>query len=204
MALLARMTDPRLNIGCGRQVHPEWVNADTDAYDTWPADYRILFEGDTDAPQAGDVIQLAGPGFPWPDSTFAGIACHHVLQMIPYPQLVPWLAELRRVTEPGGWLRVSVPDLMRAISAHRRNDSAWFPIADDLEPTVGGKFCLYLSQAGGTRSVFTVPWLRDLLERAGWQAPQVAYPGTQSDGTPEWLHQLDSRPHESVFMEAFA
>lgn len=172
----------RLNIGCGPDIRPGWVNIDRDVY--FGLDWR------------GDVLT----GLPWPDETFDGAVANHVLQMVAYPDIVPWLNEVRRVLKPDARLRLLVPDLLGAISAFHDRSAGWFPIDDTLEPDINGKLCLYVSQAGATRSVFTGPWMTNLCDRALF-ADSVVIESSATLG-PSWLTELDSRHHESIIVEA--
>lgn len=173
---------PLLNIGAG-WVHPDepWLNVDVD-------------------PQFG--LPLADPlapgGLPWPDGYFRGGVAHHVLMMIPRADLIPWLVEVRRVVD--GPLRISVPDLLRAVEAYHEGDVAWFPIADEIERTLGGKLVTYITQGGQTRSVFTLSYLMGLCADAGFSSVTRAVYGV-SERLPI-LAALDSRPSESLYVEA--
>jgi len=53
--------------------------------------------------RVGDAFQLDCP-----DDAFDLSACRHVLQAVPHAELV--LAEMKRVTRPGGWLHLLVED----------------------------------------------------------------------------------------------
>ncbi len=142
-------------------------------------------------------------GLPFEDTTFDHVVSHHALQMLSWDELVPALVELRRVTRQGGWLRLSVPDVLAAVYAYEVGDPDHFQIDDANEKTVDGKFCLYVAQAGTTRSVFTALWLEELCVRAGWVNPhRVGFAATTSPW-PE-ITSLDSRPAESIFLEATA
>lgn len=142
-------------------------------------------------------------GLPFEDGTFAYVISHHALQMLPWAVLVNTLTELRRVTMAGGWLRISVPDLLAAVDAYDAADVDHFQVDDQHEKTLDGKLCMYLLQAGATRSVFTAPWLVELCQRAGWAGPhQVPFAATSSP----WpgIVSLDGRRAESLFVEATA
>jgi SAM-dependent methyltransferase len=140
-------------------------------------------------------------GLPFEDAAMAYCVAHHALQMLAWPELVPALAELRRVTRPGGWLRLSVPDLLAAVYAYEVGDADHFQVADANEKTIDGKLCLYLSQAGASRSVFTAAWLEELCIRGGWINPVRVGFGLTASPHPE-ITNLDSRPTESIFVEA--
>lgn len=177
------MTGRRLNIGSGPIVRDGWTNVDRDRY---PGAVR------------GDVLagDLGSRGMA------EGAVAHHVLQMIGWPDLVPWLDHVRGALRYGGYLRLSVPDLRLA--------GDWLdgfgpppPISDDHEASMDGKVCLWVSQAGATRSVFTGPWLVELCLRAGFRDAAVQPHGC-SHG-PEWLTSLDydpDRSSESVYVDA--
>jgi predicted SAM-dependent methyltransferase len=174
----------RLNWGCGPKPPAGWVNSDRDDH-------------------GQDHVGAIRFGLPWDDDTFDQVVSHHTLQMLGWAELGPALAELRRVTRPGGWLRLSVPDLLAAVYAYETGDPDHFQIDDTNEHTLDGKLCLYVSQAGATRSVFTGPWLEELCARAGWVNPQRVGFCVTASPWPE-ITALDSRPAESIFVEATA
>lgn len=137
-------------------------------------------------------------GLPWPDATFDYVVSHHGLMMLPEVDLVPALVELRRVTKPGGWLRVSVPDMDGAWRAKVAGRKWWFPVE---APDIDTAFCLYVTQGGATRSVFTGARLYRLLVLAGWQGARRVQPGDSGSQYPG-IVELDSRPNETLFMDA--
>jgi predicted SAM-dependent methyltransferase len=174
----------RLNLGCGPVTPGGWVNIDRDHYDglQW----------------RGDVVE----GLPYPDHSADGAVANHVLQMVAWSELVSWLTEVRRVLQPFARLRILVPWLAVSFDAYRDNDRDWFPIDPLHEPSLDGAFCMYLTQAGATRSLFTEPWLIELCERAGFrEAHRCEF--RQTNGPP-WLTWLDSRERESLIVEAVA
>lgn len=174
----------RLNFGCGPMVVPGWINSDRD---------------DHGQDHVGDIRD----GLPFRDDSFDYVVAHHALQMLAWPELVPALAELRRVTRPDGWLRLSVPDLLGALFAYEVGDPDHFQIDDAHEKTIDGKLCLYVSQAGATRSVFTPGWLERLCVRAGWSHTHHVVFCVTTSPWPD-ITGLDSRPGESIFLEAAA
>lgn len=174
----------RLSWGSGPVIVAGWTHSDLHA---WGHDQEHV----------GDIRD----GLPFKDGEFDYVVSHHALQQIPWASLVWVLAELRRVTQPGGWLRLSVPDAVAAFLAYRHFHAEHFLVADEHESNLDGKFCLYLSQGGSTRSVFTGPWLCELLERAGWVSPRLV--SFQVSVSPHGgIVELDSRPDESLFVEA--
>ena len=72
-------------------------------------DAAMLTEGDRRAAQAGVAgrvqhVRADAAALPWPDHTFDACRCERLFQHLPDP--VPALAEMVRVTRPGGWVVV--------------------------------------------------------------------------------------------------
>lgn len=86
----------------------------------------------------------------------------------------------------------------RAIVALRGSERSWFPVE---APDIDTAFCLYVTQGGATRSVFTSRRLLRLLVGGGWERVLQAAPG-HSRSPFEGITELDSRSNESIFMEA--
>jgi predicted SAM-dependent methyltransferase len=103
-----------LNLGCGNRFHPDWVNVDSH-----PADPSVM---------AHDMRR----GLPFGDGEFAAVYHSHTLEHFRKADAPAFLVECRRVLEPGGVIRVVVPDLeriartyIRALDAALEGDEAW-------------------------------------------------------------------------------
>jgi predicted SAM-dependent methyltransferase len=84
---------PRLNLGCGSQVHPDWTNVDI-------------------MPRYPGVINHdLNKRLPFADASFEVVYHSHVLEHLTKEQGKAFVAECYRVLKPGGILRVVVPDL---------------------------------------------------------------------------------------------
>ena len=104
----------RLNIGCGRRFHPDWVNVDVQ-----PTDPSVL---------AHDVRR----GIPFPDESFDLVYHSHLLEHLPQQEGRQLLRECCRVLARGGIIRVAVPDLeqiarlyLEALEQARQGDREW-------------------------------------------------------------------------------
>ena len=99
---------PRLNLGCGLDVRPGWVNLDC-----------------ADLPGVNVIHNLDERPFPFGDGSFAQVDCQDVLEHL---DLVPTMAEIHRILRPGGCLRIRSPHFTSFISwadpTHRRTFSA--------------------------------------------------------------------------------
>jgi SAM-dependent methyltransferase len=82
-----------LNIGCGANYHPAWVNVDFE-----PISSEILRH---------DVITP----LPFEASRFDACYCSHVIEHLSPDEARLLMAEIHRVLKPGGIARIVVPDL---------------------------------------------------------------------------------------------
>jgi SAM-dependent methyltransferase len=172
----------RLNWGCGEWAQPGWINSD-------------LKEG------PGVIAADIRAGLPFESASMDYVVSIHALPELAYPELVPALAELRRVLKPRGVLRLGLPDLVKGIEACRRGDVGYFDVPDEEMRSLGGKLAVQLIWYGYSRSVFVGEFVVELLEKAGFrEICEVGYRETAS-GFAE-IVELDNRPHESLFMEA--
>jgi len=165
----------RLNLGCGYETPDDWVNVDIE-----PANDKVI---------KANILE----GLPFDDDHFEFVLMNHTLQMFGYEQLPLVLEEVKRVMKKGATLRILTPDLVLAFNAVIEKNTDHFPIADDLEKTLAGKFARYLFWHGDTRCAFDEFALKDLLERNGFKDVKR---GEYGDC------ELDSRQGESLIMEA--
>lgn len=173
----------RLNWGCGLRPVPGWVNSD-------------IKEG------AGiDVSCDIREGLPFQSDSFDYAVSIHALGELPYPDLVPALEELRRVVKTGGFVRLCLPDLDRAIAAYHQRDDAYFLVPDEDARSIGGKLIVQLTWYGYSRSLFTNDFIEELLDKAGFaEVIRCVYKQTASQYTE--IVDLDDRENESLFVEA--
>lgn len=180
--LLARRP-ARLHWGCGGDVRPGWVNVDR-------------------GPIAGlDVPADLRDGLPLPDDSFDYAASSHALQRIPLPDLVPALAEVRRVLKPGGVLRLCLPDLEKALSAWAGGDEAHFEVSERHARSPSGRFLTHVLWYGEVVSLFTPEWAEELLGRAGFAEVRHCRAG-ETTAPHAGIVEVDRRPDHSLVVEA--
>ena len=173
----------RLNWGCGANTPYGWINSDI-----------------CTAPGI-DLVADIRQGMPCPDNTFDYIVSIHALPELAYVELDPALTELLRVLKPGGWLRLGLPDMDRAIQAYRQRDIDYFLIGDDVIRSLAGKMMVQLTWFGRSRTMYTQEIITELLERNRYvQVRTAEYQQTHSPHA--GITDLDNRPLESLFVEA--
>jgi predicted SAM-dependent methyltransferase len=173
----------RLNWGCGEHPEPGWLNSDI-----------------KDAPGI-DIVADVRAGLPLETDSIDYIVSIHALPELPYTDLVPALAELRRVLKPGGVLRLALPDLERGIAAYQRGDDDYFHVPDEDARSLGAKFVTQMVWYGYSRSLFVPDFVEELLQKAGFDhVDHCAYRKTSSG----WddIVELDNREPETMFVEA--
>jgi len=89
---LARHTSHKLNIGCGGNRVPGWLNVDR-------------------FPPPGVTFMDATARLPFADATFEAVLCEHMIEHVPKSAALHLLVEVRRVLRPGGVARIVTPDL---------------------------------------------------------------------------------------------
>lgn len=174
----------RLHWGCGPITPYGWVNSDI-------------------APFPGvDVVADILEGLPFSDNSFDAIVSIHVLPEIHFRDLDAALKELYRILVPGGTLRLSLPDLDKAIRAYLSQDiDYFFLIPDDKIQCLSGKMIVQLLWYGQSRCLFTTEFVTEILERNGFIDPQpCAF--RKSHSPHEGITDLDDRELESFFIEA--
>ena len=173
----------RLNWGCGGCGEPGWINSDI---------------------KSGPRVDLCcdiRQGLPIGDNSFDYAVSVHALQEIPIADVVPVLGELRRVLKPKGVLRLVLPDLEKGFRAYQRGDREYFMVPDDDAKCLSGKFVYQILWYGYSRTLFTGDFIDELLRNAGF-GRTTACQFRQTHGPFEGIIELDSRPQESLFVEA--
>jgi len=192
-AYLDSHPEPRLQLGCGANLLPGWLNTDRGAH------------------AAGATYLDAARPFPLPAASFEHVFCEHLIEHLDRETGAAMLAECGRVLRPGGRIRVSTPDLRviaRLVEARDGNDTAaryvqW--CAEGFLPGAeGDRPALVVNQlfrGWGHRFLYDDDTLTAALRAAGF-GPASRHPYGSSDD-PE-LDGIDSHAdEENLEMVAF-
>jgi predicted SAM-dependent methyltransferase len=145
-------------------------------------------------------------GLPLDDGSVRRIHCEHFIEHLRLPdEVMPVLAECHRVLEPGGELRIIVPDAARYIRAYAGRDATFFdamrelggaaqPFETDIE-IVNQAFRM----GGDHQFAWDLPVMRRRLEAAGFEhVEETGYdPVRFIDQGDEW------RRRESLYVVAY-
>jgi predicted O-linked N-acetylglucosamine transferase (SPINDLY family)/predicted SAM-dependent methyltransferase/GT2 family glycosyltransferase len=106
LTLLANKSQPfKLHIGCGHNIFPGWVNIDIEA----------------NSPGVDLICDIRNE-LPFNDGSCSLIYNEHVLEHLTVEEGVFFLKECRRVLQPGGVLRIAMPDLERCVEKYNSED----------------------------------------------------------------------------------
>jgi len=173
----------RLNWGCGDYPEPGWINSD--------------IKQSPGVHIARDIRY----GLPLETGCIEYAVSVHALPEIPYWDQVPTLRELRRVLEPGGVLRLVLPDLDKGIRAYLDDDREYFLIPDEDARDIGAKFITQMLWYGWSRMLFTYDLIAEMLREAGFASVSRCSYG-QTNSTLPAITEHDSRERESLYAEA--
>jgi predicted SAM-dependent methyltransferase len=149
---------------------------------------------------------------PFEDGSIDWVYAEHLIEHVPLPDAINWLAEVRRILTSGGLLRITTPDLRAYAAGYLAEDEKFFarhrrrlsmtrvgpPMPDRRAFMVNQIFYLY-----GHRWIYDHDELRYALTRAGYDPERVTAREFR-DGHRQDLANLDTvfRRDETIYMEA--
>jgi predicted O-linked N-acetylglucosamine transferase (SPINDLY family)/predicted SAM-dependent methyltransferase/glycosyltransferase involved in cell wall biosynthesis len=95
----------KLHIGCGKNIFPDWINIDIEA----------------NSPGVDLICDVRGE-LPFNDGSCSLIYNEHVLEHLTVEEGLFFLKECRRVLQPGGTLRIAMPDLENIVQKYNSED----------------------------------------------------------------------------------
>lgn len=179
-----------LNVGCGGGPHPDFINLDYG----WIRGLDLCW----------DITK----GLPIKEGFIRGIFTEHVLEHIPFEDCGKILAEFRRVLEPGGTLRIIVPDAELYLDAYQRGKlGERINMPDGTPASPEGHFDVTpmmvinrIFRGHGHQYAYDFRTLKMMLENAGFVGVEKATFGNGRDKC--LLIDLARRAYESLYVEA--
>ncbi len=172
-----------LNVGCGPNVRPGFVNLDSE----WVPGIDLCWDATTRLPFA--------------DGALSGIFSEHFLEHLPFEAADGVLREMRRVLRPGGVLRLVVPDG----ELYLKNYASGAPIPYAEEDPRDGLYSPMMSvnrifRSHGHRFIYDFDTLSQLLQRQGFG--EVRRERFMQGRDPHLLIDMEWRAVESLYVEA--
>lgn len=226
--LIAQLGLRGLSCGCGTLLHEGWLNTDVARFAT--ADGASTAPGRIALVNGCHYLEHdATTPFPVDDKTFDWVHSEHFIEHITPAEAIDWLAEMRRLLKPGGYLRLSTPDLRRYaegyldeggtfFAEHRRQLNlmlarllrtrprslrAYLPGEDDIPDRRAFIFNqIFLLPTWGHKWIYDLDELRHAARRAGFSGDAVVERAF-GEGTDPVVVALDAPAHldESLYAE---
>lgn len=181
---LGRLEEVKLHYGCGSRIFPGWINIDA----AWADGIDLRMD-------------LRMP-LPFHDGSTRFVFAEHTVEHMDYTRDVPRIfREFHRILEPGGAVRIIVPDLEKYCDALVRRDFEWLraarPECSSHAEALNNVFYNHLH-----RRVYDYDTLSQALRQAGFR--NIARTGYAVSQFLELRRDLDepSRAAESLCVEA--
>ena len=207
----------KLNLGCGLNTHPDYINIDNSPGVTlarFPRLKRLLFrlkiisEKQYRADWPAGITRLdLKRGLPFPDGSVERIYSSHFLEHLSADAGRGFLKECHRVLAPGGIFRLVVPDLVIAaekyLEATRRISASppgrFFRTAhDEFLKIICGQY-LHKNRPGAEHCyIYDYPTLYLILSEIGFQ--KIERSSFRQSRDPD-LASLDRKPAISLYLE---
>jgi predicted SAM-dependent methyltransferase len=175
-----------LNLGCGPQCFPGWINADDYAFKRQWRDRKFRPNWRLDITR------------PWKceSNWWDGIFTEHVIEHLTYSEAVHVFSECLRSLKPGGWLRVSVPDLAKYVRLY--SDQKVEPFFQSFpNPALAVSF---VTQMHIHRSTWDGKLMISVLEGVGFE--NVSLVSFRQGSDERLLMDEPSKKVESLYVEA--
>jgi predicted SAM-dependent methyltransferase len=184
LASLQSARDLRVNIGCGPNALPGWINLDAARGE------RI------------DVVWDLRRGLPFADESCAAVCGEHVIEHVPRADAEKLLGECRRALQRGGVLRLSTPDAGRYLRSYA-GDGEFLRHPSFAEPveTPMDRVNQMMRESGQHLWCYDAESLLLLLRKAGFSRAVEQEFGKSLDPS---MRGIDSegRAFESLYVEA--
>jgi predicted SAM-dependent methyltransferase len=185
---LASSELPRLQIGCGPLKKEGWLNSDL---------------------ITGEIYLDLARRLPLPDASFAYVFGEHVIEHLAEGAGRRLLAELYRVTRPGGVLRLTTPDLRKYISLYEDRNSVtslaeYTRYLDEITRKSHERACQvfndfmrlwghqYIYDEDDLTAKLVAAGFREVVRREPGESPHEALCGLEGHGGASWINRAEA------------
>jgi len=172
-----------LNVGCGRNLHPDFFNID----------FRF-YEGIDMAHDLRKPLPIAS-------GVARGVFTEHCLEHLDFDDVRRVLAEFHRVMRPGAVLRISVPDIEAYVRSYAAGDPMPYGEEDAIDigytPAMSVNRIFYGS---GHRFIYDFETLALMLGAQGFR--DIAHVAFGKGRDPVLLIDQETRRAETLYVEA--
>ena len=116
----------RIQFACSRFLRDDWLNTDLAGFRSEDGAAQTRVGGLYRVGEALFHRLDATEPLPYPDGSFACAYAEHFIEHIPQSAAIDWLREVRRILEPGGFVRVTTPDLARYVAGYADPSNGFF------------------------------------------------------------------------------
>jgi predicted SAM-dependent methyltransferase len=184
LASLRQARELRVNIGCGPNALPGWINLDA-------------ARG-----EQVDVVWDLRRGLPFADESCAAVFGEHVIEHVPRESAEKLLRECLRALRPGGVLRLSTPDAGRYLRSYAGDgEFLRHPAFTEPAETAMDRVNQMMRESGQHLWCYDAESLLLLLRKAGFSRAVEQEFGASLDPS---MRGIDSegRAFESLYVEA--
>ncbi len=157
-----------------------------------------------------------GEPLPFEDGCVDWVYAEHLIEHVPLPVAIRWLAEVRRILAPGGLLRITTPDLARYVEGYRAAEGGGGFFAKHrrrlrmmrVGPPMPERRAFMLNQIFylyGHRWIYDLDELRYAVSEAGFAAEALRECSFR-EGSRRDVAELDTtfRSDETIYVEVNA
>ena len=216
-ALMERLGQRGIHVGCGPNIKRHWLNTDR----------KMFGDADGSVSPSGRIVRARSERYreryflshdalePYPieDGAFELAYTEHFIEHIPRHAAIAWLREIRRLLRPGGFLRLSTPDLRKYIEGYMDPAGTFFAEHREIlrhmphfreggVPDTRGFMVNQIFRFFGHQWIYDLEELRFAAAAAGFDPDAVTECSFQQGRLPE-VTRMDQAGHsdESLYVE---